>query len=407
MSKIQRAICLYLHVHQPYRVREYSIFEAGRDNNYWFDTNYDSRTSNEKIIHKVADKSYRPTNKLLKELLEKHPQFKLSLSITGTAIEQFEKWAPDVLQSFKELVATGRVEIVGETYYHSLAFFYSRPEFERQVKQHRRKIKELFDVTPKVFRNTELSYNNDLAYWADQAGYKGIITEGWDPILAWRSPNFVYRPAYTEKIRLLMKNYRLSDDLAFRFSNQQWNEWPLSAEKYVHWVNAQPHNDEVINLFMDYETFGEHQWADSGIFDFMRHMPAEFLKQEGNTFMTLSEAMHHFEPRDTIDVPQTITWADSERDLTAWLGNPMQQQAIQEVYRLGDEILATGDHNLIEDWRRLQTSDHFYYMCTKWFKDGDVHAYFSPYQSPYDAFIYFCNAVKDVKLRLLEIQKQA
>ncbi len=401
---MSRTICLYLHLHQPYRVKPYSIFEAGRDSNYWYDPDYEANTSNERIIHKIAEKSYRPMNVLLKDLLDKNPDFSFSFSITGTLLEQLEMWAPDVLDGFKDLVATGRVEIVGETYYHTLAFFYSRKEFERQVDAHKHKIKELFGVTPKVLRNTELSYNNDLAYWADKAGYKGIITEGWDPILGWRSPNFMYRPAYTNKIKLLLKNYRLSDDIAFRFSEQSWNEWPLTAEKYLHWIDALPQDQRLINLFMDYETFGEHQWDAHGIFDFMHHFPTGFIKG-GNKFMTLSEAIKHFDPVDEIDIPNTLTWADTERDLTAWLGNAMQTNAIEAVYSMENEILASGDHGLITDWRRLQTSDHFYYMCTKWFNDGDVHAYFSPYDSPYEAFMYFCNVLKDLKLRLLQSQK--
>ncbi|MGH7196474.1 MAG: glycoside hydrolase family 57 protein [Candidatus Saccharimonadales bacterium] len=402
----RRAICLYLHVHQPFRLRHYSVFDAGVNSNYWFETDYESGTNNERIIHKVADKSYRPANKLFKNLLDRHPDFRLSLSITGTVIEQLEMWAPDVLEDFKELVSTGRVEIVGETFHHSLAFFYSRDEFEKQVKMHRKKVKEVFGVTPKVFRNTEFCYNNDVAYWADKAGYKGILAEGWDPILAWRSPNYVYRPAYTENIRLLMKNYPLSDDIAFRFSDRDWPEWPLTAEKYAHWLNELPKDQPVINLFMDYETFGEHQWTDSGIFSFLEHLTKEFLQQEGNTFMTVSEAIDAFDPVDTVDTPYTVTWADAERDLTAWLGNAMQGQAIQELYKLERDILATGDLQLMEDWRRLQTSDHFYYMCIKWFTDGDVHAYFSPYDSPYEAFMYFCNALRDLKLRLLKAKQK-
>lgn len=397
---MSRTICLYLHVHQPFRLREFSIFDAGYpESNYW-SPQYDAPTSNERIIHKVAQKSYRPTNALLKELLARHPHFSLSLSITGTLIEQLEMWAPDVLQDFKDLVATGRVEIVGETYHHSLAFFYSQEEFAYQVELHRQKIEQTFGVTPTVLRNTELSYNNDIAYWADQAGYKGIITEGVDSVLDWRSPNFMYRPAYTKQIRLLLKNYKLSDDIAFRFSNQDWAEWPLTASKYAHWLNALPKNEQLINLFMDYETFGEHQWEDHGIFDFMRHLPAEFLHTKGNRFMTLSQAVDHFEPVGTLDIPYTITWADTERDLTAWLGNALQTESIQALYNLQDDILATKDQALINDWRRLQTSDHFYYMCTKWFNDGDVHAYFSPYQSPYDAFMFYSNALKDLTLRL-------
>jgi len=270
-----------------------------------------------------------------------------------------------------------------------------------QVEQHRNKIKEIFSQTPRVFRNTELAYNNDIAYWADQAGYKGILAEGWDPVLGWRGPNYVYRPAYTDRIRLLMKNYRLSDDVAFRFGNHAWGEWPLTAEKYAHWLNADQHATNF-NLFMDYETFGEHQWRDTGIFDFLEHLPGEWLKTKGNTFTTVSEACDAFEPADVVDVPYTVTWADTERDLSAWLGNRLQQQAITALYELEGKILATHDEALIGDWRRLQTSDHFYYMCTKWWNDGDIHAYFSPYDSPYEAYMNFMNAYHDVRFRLTE-----
>jgi alpha-amylase len=395
----QRAIVLYLHVHQPFRVRHYSVFDAGHTSNYFFDEhwNYD----NERVLKKVAEKSYLPTNNVLLELLNKHPEFRVALSITGTVLEQMERWSPETLESFQELVRTGRVEIIGETYHHSLAFFFSRFEFEKQVRMHRDKVKKLFGVEPKVFRNTEFAYNNDLAHWADKAGYKGILAEGWDPILGWRSPNFVYRPAYTENIRLLMKNYKLSDDIAFRFSDRDWAEWPLTTDKFVHWVNELDDKQTNINLFMDYETFGEHQWGDTGIFDFLRHLPQEFLKFDGNTFMTPSEAIDAFEPVDKVDTPYTVTWADTERDLTAWLGNSMQQEAMRHLYQLENSVLATGDHELIEDWRRLQTSDHAYYMCTKWFRDGDVHAYFSPYESPYDGFLYYMNALRDLQLRVL------
>jgi alpha-amylase len=397
---MSKSIVLYLHVHQPYRVRHYTIFDAGVDHNY-FDAPYDDRTSNERIVHKVAEKSYIPTNRRLLQLLEHHPEFKLSLSITGTVLEQLERYSPEALQSFKELVATGRVEIVAETYHHSLAFFYSRKEFETQVDMHKRKVQELFNQTPKVFRNTELAYNNDLAYWADQAGYKGILAEGWDAVLGWRSPNFVYRPAYTDNVRLLMKNYRLSDDIAFRFGDQNWAGWPLTADKFSHWLNSTD-NASIFNLFMDYETFGEHQWHESGIFDFLEHLPKEWEKTSGNTFMTVSEAIDAYEPVDYVSVPQTITWADTERDLSAWLGNNMQASSILSIYALEEAILNTGDLSLIEDWRRLQTSDHFYYMCTKWFNDGDIHAYFSPYETPYDAFIAFTNAYHDLRARLAD-----
>ncbi len=397
----QKAIVLYMHVHQPFRVRHYNIFDVGVDHRYFEAPTYENRTSNERIMHKVAEKSYVPTNRRLLKLLKDHPEFKLSLSITGTAIEQMELWSPESLASFQELAATGRVEIVAETYHHSLAFFYSRKEFEYQVKKHEKKVQDIFGQTPKVFRNTELAYNNDLAYWADQAGYKGILAEGWDDVLDWRSPNFVYRPTYTENIRLLMKNYKLSDDIAFRFGDRTWGGWPLTADKFVGWLNE--HQDATnFDLFMDYETFGEHQWDESGIFSFLEHLPKEWLKHTNTSFMTVSETIDAFEPKDQIDMPNTVTWADTERDLSAWLGNGMQSASITALYELEDKIHSTKDDVLIEDWRKLQTSDHFYYMCTKWFNDGDIHAYFSPYETPYDAFVALMNAYHDLKYRLME-----
>lgn len=387
-----------MHVHQPFRLRHYTIFDAANDSNYFY-TDDQSDYNNQRVLKKVAEKSYLPTNQKLLELLEQYPEFKFNLSITGTVLEQFEKWSPETLQSFQKLCATDRVEIAAETYHHSLAFFYSMDEFESQVKKHESKIQELFGQKPKVFRNTELAYNNDLAYWADKAGYKGILAEGWDPQLGWRSPNFMYRPAYTENIRLLLKNYRLSDDIAFRFGDRNWSEWPLTADKFSHWLE-QTQPADLINLFMDYETFGEHQWEDKGIFDFLHHLPAEWLKNPGNGFMTFSEAIDSYQPVDYVDMPNTVTWADTERDLSAWLGNPMQHQAISTIYSVGNAVLNSGDEQLIEDWRKLQTSDHYYYMCTKWFSDGDVHAYFSPYESPYEAFINFMNVFQDIRYRL-------
>ena len=401
----QRSIVLYMHVHQPMRIRPYNVFATAVDHNYFSDPNWEGGANNERVFRKVAEKSYLPTNKLLLELLHKHPAFCFSLSITGSLIEQCERWGQDVLDSFKLLTDTGRVEIVAETYYHSLAFFYSCSEFERQVTYHQQKIQDIFGLRTAVFRNTELSYNNQLAQWADQAGFKGILAEGWDPILGWRSPNYVYRPVDTANIRLLMKNYKLSDDLAFRFSNKEWTEWPLDADKYSHWLNTATDDQPIMNLFIDFETFGEHQWEDTGIFEFFRHLPDKWLAREGNGFYTVSQAIDNHEPVDYVDMPNTVTWADTERDLTAWLGNTMQQEALRYLYDLEDRILQTGDDGLIVDWRHLQTSDHVYYMCTKWFNDGDVHAYFSPYDSPYDAFLYFMNVLRDVRFRLSEHEK--
>lgn len=399
----QKAIVLYLHAHQPYRIKHYSIFDIGEDHNYFNDV--DGPTDNKKILKKVIEKSYLPTNRRILKMLNDNPGFKISLSITGTFIEQLETWFPEVLDSFKELTSTGRVEIVGETYYHSLAFYYSREEFEAQVESHKQKIQVLFGQTPKVFRNTELAYNNELATWADNAGYEGILAEGWDPILAWRSPNFVYRPPNTQNIKILTKNYKLSDDIAFRFWDKGWKEHPLTTEKFVHWIN-EAGDATNINLFMDYETFGEHQWEDTGIFEFLEHLPIEWLRFDNHSFMTVSEAVGTFESKDVLDVPNTITWADTERDLSAWLGNPMQQQAIMALYELKDKILGSNDLQLIVDWRHMQTSDHFYYMCTKWFNDGDIHSYFSPYETPYEGFMNFMNAYHDIKLRLIEKGRQ-
>lgn len=401
----KRGITLYLHVHQPLRVRDYTVFDTANDHNYFNEPDPLSDRNNKNVFDKVAQKSYRPMNALLEKLLDDHEEFKVSLSITGTFLEQAELWAPDVIESFQRLVKTGRVEIVAETYYHSLAFFYSRTEFESQVEAHKNKIRELFGVETSVFRNTELSYNDSLAQWADEYGFKGILAEGWDPILDWRSPNFVYQPEGTKNISLLLKNYKLSDDLAFRFSNKQWQEWPLTADKYTEWANASIDNAPLINLFMDYETFGEHQWQETGIFNFFEDFVDRWLKNPDNTFYTVSGAIEANKPVGTLSMPNTVTWADAERDLTAWLGNSMQQEAMGHLYALEADILRTNDLDLISDWRKLQTSDHAYYMCTKWFSDGDVHAYFSPYESPYDAFLYYMNVIRDLRWRLHETHR--
>jgi len=398
------SICLYLHVHQPYRLKHYKVFDVGDDHRYFNDTSQ-TDVNNRRIVEKVAAKSYLPTNRILKKLLEQHPEFKVSLSISGTALEQFKAFAPEVLQSFQDLVRTGRVDLIADTYHHSLAFFYSRKEFEEQVKAHHKLLEDLFDYTPRVFRNTELSYTNDLAVWAEQAGYVGILAEGWDPVLGWRSPNYLYRAPKTKNIALLLKNYRLSDDIAFRFSEQSWAEWPLTVEKYSQWVHSHHGDGETINLFMDYETFGEHQWEESGIFTFLSKLPGELLKHPDISFRTVTETATELNPVGTLDVPHVITWADTERDLTAWTGNDIQKAAIAAIYNIEEDIKKSGDQTLIEDWRKLQTSDHFYYMCTKWWKDGDVHAYFSPYDSPYDAYVAFMNVLRDVKFRLETISQ--
>ena len=399
----KKSIVLYLHVHQPWRIRDdQTLFDVGTNKNYFSEEKGLKRQSNGEIFRKVAEKSYIPMNNLLEKLLKTHPEFKFSFSITGTFIDQAQEFAPEVLESFKRLVQTGRAEIIAETYYHSLAFFFDREEFEAQVSAHQAKIREVFNVETTAFRNTELSYNDELAKWADDFGFKAILAEGWDPILQWRTPNHIYRPKGTKNIRLLLKNYKLSDDLAFRFSNRNWQEYPLTTQKYISWLESSSYHGDVINLFMDYETFGEHQWAESGIFDFFESLVSYWLKKPEHGFKTVTEAAQS-EPAAGISMPNTVTWADTERDLTAWLGNSMQQEAMKYLYALKSRVYNSQNGNLVEDWRRLTTSDHPYYMCTKYFNDGDVHAYFSPYKSPYDAFLYFMDTLRDMDFRLKDI----
>lgn len=393
------SVCPYFHVHQPYRVKRYRVFDIGKDAEY-FNEEAAGDLNNRWIIDKVAHKSYRPMIATLQDLLDWHPEFRFALSFSGTVLDQFADYAPDVLEGFQKLVASGRVEILADTYHHSLAFFYSVSEFERQVAQHEARIKELFGYQPRVFRNTELSYRNDLAQWCDRNGYLGIMAEGWEPVLGWRSPNYVYQPVGTKNIKLLLKNYKLSDDIAFRFGNQGWESWPLSAETYAEWVHSHHGAGQTINLFMDFETFGEHQWEDTGIFAFMRSLPQLLLAHPDTTFRTPSETILAHQAVDQVDVPDILTWADTDRDLTAWTGNDIQRDAISATYALESDIMKLDDPVVTERWRKLQTSDHFYYMCTKWFQDGDVHAYFSPYQSPYDAYIAFMNALSDLQLRV-------
>ncbi len=392
------AVCFYFQVHQPLRVKRYRIFDIGNDGEYFNDES-EHDTNNRRVLEKVARKSYLPTSRLLLELLNRHPEFRVSFSFSGVLLEQLEKDSPETLAVFQELVATGRVEVLAETYYHSLAFLYSKEEFERQVHMHRHTVGRLFGVAPTTFRNTELIYNNDLARAVEDMGYRAVLAEGADHILAWRSPNFLYRAPGTTHLKLLLKNYRLSDDIAFRFSQKSWEGYPLTAPKFADWVSAHNGSGDVVNLFMDYETFGEHQWEDTGIFNFLRFLPEEILRHPHNTFVTPSEAAERFPAVAELDMPHFVSWADMERDISAWRSNDMQEEALRQIYALEPVALASTDESLRETWRRLTTSDHFYYMCTKWWSDGDVHKYFSPYESPYTAFISYMNALADLRLR--------
>lgn len=387
------SVCFYFQVHQPFRLKQYSFFNIGNDHQY------DDEKLNISILNKVADKCYIPTNKIMLELIKKNEnKFKIAYSISGVALEQFEKYRPDVLESFIELSRTGCVEFLSETYYHSLSYLYSKNEFVRQVEKHKAKMVEYFNQSPKVFRNTELIYSNELAAFVAEMGYKGILCEGVDWLLNGRSPNFLYTPPNNNEMTCLLKNYRLSDDIAFRFSNQDWSEYPLTASKFAGWIHKYENISDTINLFMDYETFGEHQWEGTGIFDFLKHLPEEILKNKKFNFKTPSEVIEGYKPAGIYDVHNVVSWADTERDLSAWISNSMQEETLNKIYNLEEEIMKLDNKEILELWSRLQISDHFYYMCTKYWGDGVVHKYFSPYNSPYDSYIYFINVLSDLEL---------
>ena len=392
------SICLYFEVHQPLRLNHFSVFDIGSKHDLTL--NYFNDKLNQEIFEKVAKKCYLPTNKLLLDLINKYDgKFRVSFSLTGTFIEYCERYMPSVLDSFKELFATGSVDLIEETYYHSLSSMYDDlDEFEEQVRMHSKKIKKIFNYKPKIFRNTETIYDNRIARKITELGYKGIITEGADKILEGRSPNYLYKPVNTD-LKVLLRNYKLSDDIGFRFSTHNWSEFPLTADKYSKWLSCC--KGDLINLFIDYETFGEHQWIETGIFDFLGHLPGEVLKYNNLDFVTVSEAVERYKPVGEIDVPWAISWADEDRNVSTWLGNDMQIACFNELKNIGKHIKSNGNKNLLETWRSLQTSDHLYYCSTKGLADGDVHAYFSPYDNPYEGFINFMNILQDLKQRVV------
>lgn len=388
------SVCFYFQMHQPYRLRRYSVFDTEPS---YFDT-----ARNAEILQKIAGRCYVPAARRLLELIQKHDgAFRISLSMTGVLTDQLRRHAPEAVELLQAMARTGCVEFLNETYHHSLAFLYSRDEFADQLDLHRRMIEELFEQTPRVFRNTELIYNNDVAHYVAGLGrFDGALAEGADSVLNGRAPTTVFTPPHAS-LKLLLKHYRLSDDIAFRFSNRAWPQWPLTAEKFADWIGNldETADDALANLFMDFETFGEHQWEQTGIFDFLDALPGEVLKRKGHRFATVSEALASQEPSGEFDAPHMISWADTERDLSAWLGNAMQSNALHELYKLEQPIKQADDPTLLEDWRRLSTSDHFYYMCTKYFADGDVHKYFNPYESPYDSYINFMNVLDNLRTR--------
>ncbi len=390
-----RTICLYFQVHQPFRFRRYRFFDIGTEHYYYDDY------LNESIMRKVSDNCYIPANNVLYQIIKEYgTRFKVAFSITGIALDQFELYAPDVIESFKKLAKTGCVEFLAETYSHSLVSLKDSQEFEKQVKEHSQRIKQYFGLEPTVFRNTELVYSDKIGTMVYDMGYKAMLTEGAKHVLGWKSPNYIYYNAINPRLKVLLKNFKLSDDIAFRFSNRGWSEFPLTADKYVSWLNKLDKKEEVVNIFMDYETFGEHQWMDTGIFEFLKALPRMVFKKSDFTFSSPSEIADNLQPVAAINVIHPISWADEERDLTAWLGNELQEDAFNKLYALTDRINRCDDPKILKDWQYLQASDHFYYMSTKFFSDGEVHAYFNPYDSPYDAYINFMNILSDFTIRL-------
>ncbi|MBU1370690.1 MAG: alpha-amylase [Bacteroidetes bacterium] len=394
---MNKSICLYFQVHQPFRLRTYRFFDIGK-NHHYFDEYF-----NRMILRRVAEKSYLPMNALLlKAIKENGSAFKVSFSFSGIVLEQMEMYAPEVLDSFRKLISTGQVEVLAETYAHSLSSLQNAGEFERQVKAHSEKIEQVFGIKPTSFRNTELIYSDDIGARVADMGFNIMLTEGPKHVLGWKSPNYLYTNAINPKLKLMLRNFRLSDDITFRFSQQSWPEWPITAEKFVGWINNMPEKEEVVNVFMDYETFGEHQPASTGIFEFMKVLPAMILKNTAFKFRTPAEITKIHQPISAIQVPYPISWADEERDLSAWTGNNLQDDAMEKLYSLADKINATDDTALKQDWNYLQSSDHFFYMCTKWLSDGDLHKYFNHYPSPYEAYINYMNVLSDFIIRVDE-----
>jgi len=393
---MKKTVCFYFQVHQPYRLRQFRFFDIGKSD-YYFDD-----FVNRNYMERIANRCYLPMNKLMLSLIKEHQgDFQIAYSISGIALEQFQKFAPEVLRSFQELADTGCVEFLAETYAHSLSSFVSETEFCSQVQLHAETIEHLFGKKPKTFRNTELIYSDAIGSAVAELGYHTMLAEGAKHILGWKSPNYLYTNAINPKLKLLLRNFSLSDDIAFRFSNSTWESWPLTADKFVAWLCQVAENDEVINLFMDYETFGEHQPISSGIFEFMRHLPGTLLRQGHFELLTPAQVAAKHQPIAPLHVPFAISWADEERDVSAWLGNELQNEAFSKLYALDEAVRANNTPWALANFRALQASDHFYYMCTKFFSDGAVHNYFNPYNTPYEAFINYMNVISDFSIRVL------
>ncbi len=395
-----KTICFYFQLHQPFRFRKYRFFDIGENHQYYNDY------LNKEIMQKVARKSYLPANELMLRLIEKNKgKFKIAYSITGTAIEQFEKYAPEVIESFKKLADTNCIEFLSETYYHTLASLTSDKDFEEQLQMHSNKIQELFGLKPQIFRNTELIYNDKIAEKVYNMGFKALVTEGTKQLLGWRSPNSLYYYGKNPELKILLRNYELSDDIAFRFCNQNKKEARLSVPKYINKLKKTNQDDKLINIFIDYETIGEHLPKETGIFDFMEELSAEIIKSPDLKFNLPAEIIKEHKAVADFNSSHTISWADQEKDITAWLGNEMQKEAFEKLYELSNKVKKITNLEILTDWRNLQTSDHFYYMSTKIQADGSVHEYFSPFSSPYQAFINYMNILNDFEIRINQTDK--
>jgi len=391
-----KAISFYFQIHQPFRLKRYRFFDIGNDHYYYDDF------LNEDIITRIAERAYIPAARtLLKMIEDSNGAFRCAISITGVAIEQFEQHVPEFIDLLKRLADTGKVEFLAETYAHSLASLADPDEFANQVRVHDEKIKTLFGVKPKVFRNTELIYSDEIAPQIYAMGYKGVITEGAKHILGWKSPNYVYAAATAPKLKILLKNAKLSDDISFRFGNTSWDAYPLTADKYIDWIANTPKEEQIINLSMGLETFGELQPQQTGILQFLEALP-RFAAERGIEFCTPSDVIAKLKPVGELSVPTPISWADEARDTSAWLGNKLQQEAFNKLYSVAERVRLCEDRRLKQDWYYLQASDHLFYMSTKHLADGEVHSHFSPYETPFQAFTNYMNVLADFIVRVEE-----
>lgn len=388
---MKKSICIYFQIHHPERLRKYQFFDIGKKHNY-FD-NYANRSE----LEDLAENCYLPANALLLDLIKKYEgKFKVAFSISGSAIDQLEMHTPEVIRSFQELAQTGQVEFLAETYSHSLASLSEdTDEFELQVKRHSAAIKELFGKKPVTFRNTSLIYSDKIGKRVADLGFKTMLTDGAKHVLGWKSPNFIYKNALDENLNLLLKNSKLSDDIAIRFSDKNWSEYPLTSEKYADWVSHSLQDTEVLNLFMNYEVIGHYNRAESGIFDFLRYFIQQIAENPNYQFLLPKEVTKKHTAKDILPVPYPISWTDEERDITSWLGNELQKEAFTELFKIQPLVKKKKNAEINEDYSRLQASEHFYFMRTKLFSGADYHKYILPYESPYEAFINYMNVLSD------------